>query len=785
MSSVRPIALLPLLALGFLTLALQTLLLRAFLWRVSATEIGVGVFLAAWLAWVGVGALAARTRPGERLVVLLAHHFPWALALYLPLAALQFLLIEQLRAILGIPEYLASPIGHLALGALVANAPISLATGMLFPAGARWLAARGGSTALAYALDAAGAVVAGVLVTAALAAGVRLEGGHVRDWQRCFPGSRPAGLVVTPAATYAHGTCGGTFYTLSAGGVVDMLPDPERPVEIAALLTSQKPDARRVLLLGQVPLSVVLALHAFLPAASITWCHSDPSYARWLLQEQGGEAAGAVTVAPVGPQQYLAGSPPVAEIVLVYPSSLGSAASAALVERAFLRQLCGWTGAESLVALPLGGGPGAWSEEQCRLAAAVVGNAQEVFPEAGLLAPGAGCWWLAGRSSGAVVTPERAAAGFAAAPREKFPKAALAELYDTRRAAQLRALLAPEAVPVQRRGVAALLHAECPAFPLARRVAWLERHAGMAIPLLLLGAAWLLWAACGARTQAAARLDMAWLAAGGFLGLTGLLALLQVQEKTCGDLYLLAGLDSSLFLAGLVAGNRWASRTGALVPGQLAVVSLIHGLLLAVLVPAAEALGTPTAVAAACLVAGVPAGWYVPVAARQLQSAGVSEQGLGARVILADAFGSAAGGMLASLLLLPWLGAWRTCLAVAPLAVGIGCCAAVAPPGARLAARFGLVGCLVAAGILCLMPAASPAAPGKSATATSLPVIAPPAAATNVRVETPAPAADESLPPTGKPRPVDMPRLRARQEKGELSKHPAECWEPETPATGP
>ena len=60
----------PLFLLGFLALAVQTLLLRQFLWRVESTGTGVGIFLATWLAWIGIGARLAQTRAGDRAVAL-------------------------------------------------------------------------------------------------------------------------------------------------------------------------------------------------------------------------------------------------------------------------------------------------------------------------------------------------------------------------------------------------------------------------------------------------------------------------------------------------------------------------------------------------------------------------------------------------------------------------------------------------------------------------------------------------------------------------------------------
>jgi len=692
--------------LGFLTLAAQTLLLRRFLWRMEATGIGVGIFLSAWLAWIGIGALVARTRPGERLVAALAARLPVALLLYLPLAGIQFLLLDHLRELAGVPEYLASPVWHLALGALIANAPVSFGTGFLFPAAARWFTARGGNAARAYALDAAGAVAAGILVTTLLAVGVRLEGGHQRDWQRLFPGSKPAGSFATPAATYLYGAQGGTFYVLSAGGVVDALPEAELSANVAALLLSQKPEACRVLLLGRVPLAMVLALREFQPQAQITWCHDDPAYAREILKrlpELCGPSLPAC-VTKSGPQAFLrdpASRVEQFDLALIWPASPSVPGGAALLEREFLQQVRAAVKPDGVVALPLGGGPGAWSLEQRRLATAIRANALATWPMHGLLAPGAGCWWLA--SGKPLADAATAATRFGQLGVKRFPSAAIAELYDPPRAAELRQISEPRgaADKIIRHGLALAWRAEWPAWPMARWIDWAGAHGGLALLLLAMGALWLAPTAGGARKKAAAHLAVAWLAAGGFLGLTGLLALLQLLEVRFGNLYLLTGLAGSLFLAGMVAGNRMAEQW---LRGTqwLNAAAIAHGALLLLLLPLAAHTDSSGAavVVLGCLVAGVPAGWWVPLAITRLRQAGVPDEEHGAAVLRGDALGSALGGLATSLLLLPWLDRQLTCLAVAVFAAAIGCCAAVPRRSARLVARIALLLCLGASGVL-------------------------------------------------------------------------------------
>jgi len=778
----------PAAAVGFVTLAAQTLLLRRFLWRVEATGTGVGLFLATWLLWVGIGAALARSRRGDRVVEALAARPLPALLLYAPLFLLQAVLIDALRGLLGVSVAVSLPLGALLAGSLLANAPISLATGFLFPAAARRCARRGGSVANAYALETAGAVAAGVLVTALLAAGARLEGGHDADWARCFPGSRPHGRFVTPAATCLYGTQGGTFYVLSAGGAVETLPEPDRSAEVAALLLSQRPHATNALLLGRAPLAVAVAIREFQPRTRVVWCHDDPVYARRVLAlaAQAGHDVAGVEAAPAGPQRFLADGAAMSapyDLILLWPAPPSTAVGAAMLDTPFLRPVAAVLRPDGIAALPVSGPPGAWSLERRRLAGSILAASREVWPDGGVLAPGAGGWWLVGGRGGALARPEEAAARFARLGVSRLPAAAVSELYDPLRAQELLDQCRPglRSGSVQRAGLIEALHVEWPAQPLSRGADWLSAHGGMALPLLVLAVLWLLPAAAGRGERAAGRLAVGWLAAGGFLGLTGLLALMRVLETRCGDLYLLAGLASSLYLGGMFAGNRLAERAGTRVADGGALqrwvtplLVVVHGALLLALVRLAGGVVHPWPVVLACFAAGVPAGGYVPLAVARLRTCGAPERTWGAAVACGDALGSAPGGLAASLVLLPWMGAAAACGSVALFALGVAVCAALPRP--RCTAALAL---LVAAGVV--LAAGGP--PWRDAAAAGR--ASPPAAVSTPPAAFPAPASPPaanavvgSEPPAGRPRSVDLGRLRALQADGRLSTNTASFWEP-------
>ena len=85
--------------MGAFALASQTALFREYLVVYGGNELGTGIFFSSWLAWVGVGALAAlrlrrRSDPARRFATLLA--------LYPAALLLQLLLIRSLRSLAGV-----------------------------------------------------------------------------------------------------------------------------------------------------------------------------------------------------------------------------------------------------------------------------------------------------------------------------------------------------------------------------------------------------------------------------------------------------------------------------------------------------------------------------------------------------------------------------------------------------------------------------------------------------------------------------------------------------------
>ncbi|MBM4397834.1 MAG: 4Fe-4S binding protein [Deltaproteobacteria bacterium] len=145
-------------ALGLFTIAAQTVLLREYLVLFRGSELAVGCFFAAWFLWIAVAATGSARMP--RLAAWAARRPGTLLAAQPVAAAAAFVVPAVVRQALGVPAYEPSPPAVLAVGALAAALPVSVLTGLLFPA----LAA--GDATRAYVAETAGAVVGGAIATA-------------------------------------------------------------------------------------------------------------------------------------------------------------------------------------------------------------------------------------------------------------------------------------------------------------------------------------------------------------------------------------------------------------------------------------------------------------------------------------------------------------------------------------------------------------------------------------------------------------------------------------------
>ena len=326
------------LGLGFFALVAQTLLFRDFLAAFEGSELGVGSFFGSWLLWVGLGAVLGRAAAGR--LEGLARRFELTVLLYMPALLVQQALIADARALGGVPAYEVYPFGRMLAVSLVANAPISLVTGLLFTLACRWWEREAAlPPARVYMVEALGSFLGGIGVTLLLARGLSAEriiayagivlvamsaigwlagerskrsiasggillallaalvavslGGLPDGWSRATDRARWSRLLAaeefrgsftTAQAKYLYGRHGGQLVVMSWGGVSETVPNIQHASEIIALGLSQHPTAKNALIVGGDSLSICLRLGKLPQIGEVVWLHPDPEYPRRLLE---------------------------------------------------------------------------------------------------------------------------------------------------------------------------------------------------------------------------------------------------------------------------------------------------------------------------------------------------------------------------------------------------------------------------------------------------------------------------------------------------------------------
>ena len=775
---------------GAVAMAAQTLLLRRFLWRFESAEAGVALFLSCWLFWQGMGAALACSSLGRRGLGGLSRAV-WPLVLAcVGLYFAQYALIGNIRGWLGVPEYQAFPLLHLALGCFVANAPFGLVAGLVIPAVCRRLDGLGVSVGRAFAWEALGAALGGLGVTLLMARGAVIDPRDEAEWHRYFPQAveRPARFETGGGTTF-YGMHGGSFYALSSGGVSELIPEEDRAMELAVLLLSQRPYAKEALLLGNVPLAVGLALEKLRPDLSIVWCPCDAQYGPLLLsavRAQGCETR--VTAAGETPQHFLEQQSDASmECVLAVPPPSTALEGAVWRQGDFAQRVRRITKRKgvALFALDCAGAASLTPETSARLEA-YVGAVRQAWPESGVFAAGAGGWWIAAQVQRLAYDAATAATRFALLKRPLYPAEAVPLLYDPQGAQRLAELcpvlnpdvpvLLPESARVEELlafGWAEALRRSYPGVTPGAWLAWLKTNGGAHVLGLFLVVLWMLPVALGGKTRAQRRLLAAWLAACGALGLAVSLAVLYRLQMRFGSLYLLAGAGSCLYLAGLFCGNRLGEGVIATVRGHarflrvllVVLTGLQAGVALGVLLGAEAAL-TALAMINLCFVAGCAAGVTVPMALAM--NAGTPSEDASV-FVLADALGAAVGGLCFALLV-PLTGLHEAVTCFAMLACGLAVCVAMGGHSARLTAGLALAVALAVLG-----GRLRDAWPDLSTTADEGEV-RPPAAAAEPAAVSNKPAVQAF---SGIPRKFDAEAVRKQIQAGTLATNAAVFWSPD------
>jgi spermidine synthase/Na+-translocating ferredoxin:NAD+ oxidoreductase RnfG subunit len=738
---------------GLFTIVAQTLLFREFLTAFEGNDISVGVFFGSWLLWVGVGAVVIRR--WSRLADALLRHIELLFLVYVPALVVQLLLIVQVRELAGVASYELMSVQGLLFWSLLVNAPLSFVTGLLFPLACRWVErTQSFPVSRVYVLEAVGSFIGGIAVTlllvlhvdalrilflavVALSASVlwaiaadrrsritgvfvpllllalavvclvgnadRAVSGRLRlvTWTRLLPRDSFRGVLHTAQAEYLYGEYRGQWVVVRDGAACETLPNLESAGQTAAVALCQKPDARRVLVIGS-GLALCRRFLSLPQIEQVAWAHADGEYVarvqehvppQWRIEDSRFQPVA------VELRRYLRSTSSRFDlVVLSLPDVTSSAFNRYFTMQAFT-QVKAALSPGGLLAVSIVGGENVLGAELAGLGGSVKLTLAEVFTHL-VLVPGDETWLLASDSPDLTGDPATLRDRFAAVPgaQDLFPPAGLLSVYLPDRAAQAMERYEktglPKALLVNRderplTHLYGLLLASRQSGASVTQFVRLLALSGL-LPFLAPIAVFLAlrtWSlgrgpvlAVARPTERQSSFDSSFLLfSTGWAGIAVVIVLMYLYETRFGSLYLHVGVISSLFMAGLTVGavvvgwlirkarSDQSARVG-LLPWLLLGVIVLHGLALAGmawgLVDRQAGYGS---FAAAFALAGLCSGGYWPLAAARLAAAGYHSGEAGSRLETADHLGACLGGLTASVLMVPVLGARAALLVLASL----------------------------------------------------------------------------------------------------------------------
>jgi len=742
---------------GLFTIAAQTLLFREFITTFEGNDISVGLFFASWFLWVGLGALLVYRAKAfaEKLLANIELLFLG----YLPAFILQLILIIQARELAGIEPYELLPIRAILLLSIVVNAPVSIITGILFPIACRWgQQDRKLPVSRVYIIEAAGSFLGGLGVTVLLGFSVSsariffilafivslsafcvqlarakrwrwafvpvcvlvcLVGGadkalmqqvRIIKWTKLLPEDALRGSFQTPQGEYLYGNYHGQWVAMREGGVCETLPDESTAGRIAAIGLCQKPDARRILVIGS-GLGLCREFLRLPQIEQVTWAHCDNEYVQKLpdfLPTEFKTTDERFDPNTTDIRLLLAQKKRYYDLVILNLPDATTSVLNRYYTLEFYSQVKESLTPDGVLAVRVAGGENIMGTELINLGASTKRTLEKVPFSQLVLIPGEDTWFIASDSEDLTGAPGTLRDRFATIKggADVFPPVALLSVYLPGRAAAAlenysgadlpeRLLINRDSRPLTHL-YSLLLAAKQSGAPITKLVKHLALAGPLAffIPVLVFVALRVIYILKTARpapktseqSSFGAGFDSTFLVfSAGWAAIGVVISLMYIYQTRFGSLYLNIGVISSVFMVGLTAGavlirhllltkrishqdtkarriyklkKTWC--LGAFVAKNpqvlLFAVILVHTLILATIAFWPAERWTHPAFAAAFVLCGLCAGCYFPLAARQLADADFETGQAGSKLEMADHLGASAGGLLTGLALVPVLG---------------------------------------------------------------------------------------------------------------------------------
>ncbi|MBN2594092.1 MAG: 4Fe-4S binding protein [Sedimentisphaerales bacterium] len=726
---------------GLFSIAAQTLIFREFVTTFEGNDISVGIFFGSWFLWIGFGAMLVRKSEAlaEKLIkgfelLLLAYPPAFILQAILIIQARELAGIESyalwsIRDILLISIIINAPIS-LITGMLF---PIACRWIDSVPAG------KGGNLPVSrvYMLEAAGSFAGGIGVTILLGFGISsasifllltfmlsvsvficlLAGIFTPDtrraarifacalsflvpvvvclcfvrgydeiltnrmqfikWTKLLPKEAFVGSFQTAQAEYLYGTYQGQWVVIREGSVADALPDESSAGRIAAIILCQKPDAKKILVIGS-GLGLCRGILQLPQIEKVAWTHCDSEYVQKVNEFIPSQLK--ITDERFEPhtadvRSLLAEERESFDIVILnLPDATSSVLNRYFTLESY-QQIKESLSPTGILAVRTAGGENIMGTELINLGASMKLTLEKVFSKL-VLAPGEETWFIASDSESVTSEPGILRGRFASingAESLFTPEALLSVYLPDRAAAAMKNYSSadlPERFLINRDSrplthlYSLLLAARQSGAPAARLVKHLV-PAGpttFLIPILIVVILRALYILQSTGQSKASSFDGSFLVfSAGAVGIGAVIVLMYLYQTRLGLLYLHIGIVSSLFMAGLTAGavlirchlqQEKTNRNEKL----LLLVIFIHSLLLCAIAFWPGGWWSQVTFAAALVLCGACTGCYFPIAAGQLADSGFDTGRAGSILETSDHIGAAVGGAVTSLALVPVLG---------------------------------------------------------------------------------------------------------------------------------
>jgi spermidine synthase len=711
---------------GLFTIAAQTLLFREFITAFEGNDISVGLFFASWLFWIGLGAIV--TYHPSKITGRLLENIDLLFLIYIPAFVLELILIVQGRQIAGVSSYTLLSIRQMVFLSLLVNAPVSIITGILFPLACRWVKQDSlFPVSNVYILEAAGSFLGGIGTTILLGLGVNsttiffllafiisfavfivcikskiklvfpflIAAGillclfvgvdkrlnyyiQIVKWTKLLPAEALTGSFQTPQAEYLYGTYRNQWVVVSQGSTCEALPDKAGNGRIAAIVLSQKPDAKKILVIGS-GLGLCYEFLLLPQIEQVTWTHCDSQYAQNIdrfLPAQFKINDSRLSVPPGDIRSQLGNSKNLYDIVII---NLPPAASSVLnryftVE--FYKQLKKSMSADGVAAIRITGGENIMGTEMIDLGASTKHTLEKSFSHL-VLTPGDDTFFLASDSEKLTGDPGTLQDHFAKIKNAEavFAPSALLSVYLPDRAAAAMEnynssdlpqdlLINTDSKPLT--SLYSLLLALKQSGAPVTRIVKLLAIAGISvflIPVFVFVILRLFYIARTKNQDCVSDFDSSFLVfCAGWLGIGMIIVLMYLYQTIFGSLYLHIGVISSLFMIGLTLGAAMVRYLPGRSYQKLFMVIAVHAILLIAVTHLPVDFWTHQSFAVVFFLCGLCSGTYFPIAAGQLAESNFETGLAGGKLEMADHIGASIGSLITGLALVPVLGTNGTIL---------------------------------------------------------------------------------------------------------------------------